>query len=136
MATELEKQARRTGGGKEAMDRTENLAKLESAFLPDAAIYETEGDLFIRLDVPGVEKGGVQIDVDETNTLQIRAKNSFEEPAGILFREFAAGDYYRSFRLGEEFDKESISAKLEDGVLELKVAKKEEAKPKRISIHA
>ncbi|MDB5048024.1 MAG: hypothetical protein JWO30_1095 [Fibrobacteres bacterium] len=138
MATEVEKESRRgrDASKKEAAGTPENLIGLENAYLPDAAIYETEDNLFIRLDIPGVEKGQVQIEVDETNTLQMRAKNGFEEPSGIVFREFVVGDYYRSFRLGEEFDKDGIMAKLEDGVLELTVAKKEEVKPKRISINA
>jgi len=121
---------------KEVVGTTENLVEVKSAFLPDAAIYEAEANLLIRMDLPGVEKGQVHIEVDETNTLQIRAKNGFQEPSGILFREFAVGDYYRSFRLGQEYDKEAIKAKLEDGVLELIVNKKAEVKPKRISIIA
>lgn len=131
MATEVEKKSKR-----EAAGMPENLVEVESSFLPDSAIYETEDNLFIRLDIPGVEKGKVRIEVDETNTLQIKAKNGFEEPSGLLMREFAIGDYYRSFRLGEEFDKDAISARLEDGILELKVSKKEEVKPRRISINA
>jgi len=135
MATDLEKKPRREGG-KEAAGTAENLAGIESAFLPDAAIYETEDGLFIKLDLPGVEKGSVKIEVDETNTLQMRAKNGVGEPAGLLHREFEIGDFYRSFRLGQEFDKDAINAKLEDGVLELTVARKEEVKPRRISISA
>jgi HSP20 family protein len=128
--------SRREGAGKEAVGTAENLVELESAFLPDAAIYESDGRLMIRLDLPGVEKGQVQIEVDETNTLQIRAKNGFQEPPGILFREFSVGDFYRSFRLGQEYDKDAITARLEDGILEVVANKKEETKPKRISIIA
>jgi HSP20 family protein len=141
MAMEVEKPgkreaSRREGQGKEAVGTAENLVEMESALLPDAAIYESDGHLLIRLDLPGVEKGQVQIEVDGTNTLQIRAKNGFREPGGILFREFSVGDYYRSFRLGQEYDKDAITARLEDGVLELVANKKEEVKPKRISIIA
>ncbi|MDB5104992.1 MAG: hypothetical protein JWP91_2681 [Fibrobacteres bacterium] len=136
MATELEKRPRREASKKTAEGNAESLLELQNAFLPDAGIYETEDNLFVRLDLPGVEKGQVQIEVDETNTLQIRARNEFQEPDGIVFREFSVGDYYRSFRLGEEFSKDNISAKLEDGVLELAIPKREEVKPRRISIKA
>jgi HSP20 family molecular chaperone IbpA len=135
MATEVEKKPRRESG-KEAAGTVENLAGIESAFLPDAAIFETEDGLSLKLDLPGVEKGSVKIEVDETNTLQMQARNGFEEPAGILYREFEVGNFYRSFRLGEEFDKDAIHAKLEDGILDLTVGRKEEVKPKRISINA
>lgn len=39
----------------------------------------------------GISKGYVRIDVDETNTLQVRARNEFEEPDGAIFREFVIG---------------------------------------------
>ena len=136
MATEVEKHSRRDPSKKQAKDTAESLLELENAFLPDAAIYETEDNLFVRLDIPGVEKGQVQIEVDENNTLQVRAKNGFQEPEGAVFREFAIGDYYRSFRLGEEFNKDSIAARFDNGVLELTVPKREEVKPRRISIKA
>lgn len=136
MATEVQKQSKRDLSRKEAAGNAENLFELENAYLPDASIYETDDSLFIRLDAPGVEKGQVHIEVDESNNLQIRAKNSFTEPANSIFREFMIGDFFRSFRLSEEFAKDAIVAKLEDGVIELTVPKREEVKPRRISINA
>ena len=138
MATEVEKksQKREPARKKEAGGPAENLVEIENAFLPDASIYENDDNLFVRLDMPGVEKGRVKIEVDETNTLQVRAQNAFVEPIGGAYREFVVGDYYRSFRLGEEFDKDAVNAKLEFGVLELSIPKREEVKPRRISINA
>lgn len=137
MATELEKQPRReTSRKQEAAGSPENLNEIGASYLPDAGIYENEDSLFVRLDVPGVEKGDVSIDIDETNTLQVRAKTKFREPSDIVFQEFEVGDYYRAFRLSEEFEKDKIEAKLENGILEITVPKKEEVKPKRISINA
>jgi len=114
----------------------ENLSSVENSFAPDCDIFETDDSLYLRLDVPGTEKGKVQIEVDETNTLQIQAKSGFEEPGRILSREFRVGDFYRSFRLGDQFDKGKVSAKLENGVLEVAIGKREEVKPKRIQIEA
>jgi HSP20 family protein len=119
-----------------ASSASESLIDVENAELADADIYETDDSLFVKMDLPGVEKGSVQIEVDESNTLQVRAKNSFQEPKGALSKEFEVADYFRSFRLGEEFDKDNIHAKLENGTLELIVAKKEEVKPRRIEIKA
>jgi HSP20 family protein len=109
---------------------------MENAILPDASVFETKDNLFIRLDIPGVEKGKVQIEVDESDVLHIRAENGFEEPEGLEYREFEIGNFYRSFRLWEEFDKDSIAAQFQDGVLEITIPKREEVKPKRISIQA
>ncbi len=131
MATEVSKRTRR-----DASPTAESLVNVENAFLADSDIYETGDGLFLRMDMPGVEKGGAEIAVDEDNVLQVRAKNAFEEPEGALMKGFQLGDYYRSFRLGDMFDKDRISAKLEDGVLEIRVPKREAAKPRRIRISA
>jgi HSP20 family protein len=136
MATEIEKRAKPELSKKASPGSTESLLEMENAILPDAAIYETGDNLFVRLDLPGVEKGGAQIEVDETNTLKVRAANGFKEPEGLDYREFEAGNYYRSFHLGEEFDKDAIQAAFADGVLEIRIPKRESVKPRRISIKA
>jgi HSP20 family protein len=131
MATEIQKGRERRGGSS-----AESLAHAQDAVLADADIYETDDHLILRADLPGVPKGSVQIEVDESNVLQIRAKSAFEEPQGALYREWEPSDFIRSFRIGEEFDKDHIAATLENGTLELKLAKREEVKPRRIEINA
>lgn len=136
MAYEILKRPRREA----ARSSAESLAGAGDAALADADIHEGDDALFLRLDVPGVEKGQVSIAVDESNTLRIKARNAFREPStgkgGILLREFRPTDYYRSFTLGEGFDKDRIAARLEDGVLEITLPKLEAVKPKRIEISA
>ena len=131
MATEVLKRPRR-----EANTSAETLVDAQNAFLADTDIYESDDALYLRLDVPGVEKGKVTVEVDESNTLQVRAKNTFKEPNGVLIREFFPGDYYRAFRLRDVYNKEKISAKLENGILEITVPKLEAVKPKQIEISA
>lgn len=131
MATEVLKRPRR-----EASTSAETLVDAENAFLADTDIYESDDALFVRLDVPGVEKGNVSVEVDEANTLQVRAKSSFQEPKGVLIREFFPGDFYRSFRLRDVYNKEKIAAKLENGILEITIPKLEAVKPKLIEISA
>lgn len=131
MATEVLKRPRR-----EASTSAETLVDAENAFLADTDIYESDDALYVRLDVPGVEKGKVSVEVDEANTLQVRAKSSFQEPKGVLIREFFPGDFYRSFRLRDVYNKEKIAAKLENGILEITIPKLEAVKPKVIEISA
>jgi HSP20 family protein len=131
MATETAKTNR-----KEAGKGRETLINRENSRTPDTDIFENDEYLRLIMDVPGVEKGGVQIEVDENDTLQVRAKNGFKEPDGGALREFEPADYFRSFYLGQEYAKDSITAKLENGVLELTVPKREEVRPRRISINA
>jgi HSP20 family protein len=132
MATEVNKRSRRES----ARAHAENLVNLENAALAEADIFETEDHLYIRADLPGVEKGNVHIEVDEDNTLQIRAKHSFQEPSGPIYKEFEATGFYRSFRLGDGYDKEKISAQIENGTLEIDIPKREEVKPRRIALSA
>ncbi len=132
MATEVSRRGRK----EVSASTTENVSQVSNAYEADADIFSTESELTLYLDLPGVEKGAVEIELDETNTLQIKAKGSVEEPKGLQFREFQIGDFYRAFRLGEEYDRDKVSATLENGVLKVNVPKREEAKPKRIAISA
>jgi len=131
MATEMAKKNRT-----EATKAREHLVDPEQARSPDADIFETEEQLRLILDVPGAEKGEVRIEVDENDTLLVRAKNGFQEPEGRSQREFEPADFFRSFYLGREYDKDAIIAKLENGVLDLTIPKREEVKPRRIQINA
>ena len=116
----------------------EQIVDARNACSPDVDIYSNDDDFSMILvaDLPGVKKGDVSIDIDEKNTLIIRAKTSFEAPEGLVSHQFKVGNYYRAFTLSDEVDKDAISAKLEDGVLEVTIPKREELKPKHISISA
>jgi HSP20 family molecular chaperone IbpA len=51
-------------------------------------------------------------------------------------RQYNVGDYYRAFQLSDQYDKEKISAKFENGLLEITIPRKEESKPRKIEITA
>ncbi|MEO6098614.1 MAG: Hsp20/alpha crystallin family protein [Fibrobacteria bacterium] len=106
------------------------------SFLPDVDVVENGDDLALYIDPPGVAPGGANVEADENNILTVRAKNVFREPEGGIFRQALVGDYYRAFQLGSEFDRNRISAQLKDGVLILRIPKREEARVKRIEITA
>ena len=108
-----------------------------NAFSPDVNIYDNREALIFCIDLPGVHKGDVNVEVDENNVLSIKAKESFKEPEGSsLVKEFAVGNYFRAFTISNEFDKDKISGKLENGVLEIIIPRREEVKPKKIQISA
>ncbi len=106
------------------------------AYSPDVDIFQSDNELLLLVDLPGVEQGSVDINLDEANTLTIRAKNANAEPEGVLMRQFEVGDYYRAFRIGEEFDRAKISGRLKNGLLEVRIPRREETKPRRIEINA
>jgi HSP20 family molecular chaperone IbpA len=132
MSTDLEKR------GKQEVSNTaaEQMNHSGSAYSPDVDIYMNDNEVVFAVDIPGVGKGDVNIQVDETNTLIIKAKNTHKEPENMVLRQYHIGDYYRAFQISDDYDKEQVSATLENGLLHVTVPKKESAKPKRIEINA
>lgn len=111
-----------------AKSETSSLEKMNSNrtrwFSPAVDIYEVEDELVLRADVPGVEDGGVEIQV-ERGVLTLEAMVEHDE---------RQKGYYRQFKLSDRIDADAGSADLRDGVLTLRLPKSEEAKPKRINV--
>lgn len=105
-------------------------------YSPDVDVYDNKDSLIVVMDLPGVAKGDVTIEIDENNVLSVRGKASYQESQGIVVREFDTGDYYRAFSLNDDFNKDAVSAKLDNGVLEITIPRKEEAKPRKVQISA
>ena len=132
MSTELEKREKQ----EVASTTAEQLGHSGPAYSPDVDIYVSDDEALFLAELPGVNKGDVTIEVDETQSLIIRGKNGHRELENPVLRQYRVGNYYRAFQLSDDYDKEKISAKLENGLLEVTIPKKEEAKPKRIEIKA
>jgi HSP20 family protein len=104
-------------------------------FVPATDIFETEDALTVVMEVPGVKKEAVDINV-ENDVLKVEAKI---DPANYedmqpLYTEYNVGHFARSFTLSSKIDRQQIGAKLEDGVLTLTLKKAKEAVPRKISI--
>jgi len=106
-------------------------------FTPAADIFETEKELVLLADMPGVKPEGLDIDLRE-NTLSLSGEVQPFEGADEqkVLAEYAVGKYYRQFTLSEVIDQEKIEAKLDKGVLRLRLPKVEKAKPRKIAIKA
>lgn len=104
-------------------------------FLPTADIYETSGALNVVLEMPGVDKNGVDIRVED-GVLKVEGRLDFSKYQGLqpLYTEYNVGHYSRSFRLSSKIDQNKIAAELNDGVLSLMLPKVEEAKPRTIRV--
>jgi len=100
---------------------------------PAVDIYETEEALHLVADMPGVASDGVEIDLRE-GQLTLHGKGAPVEEAGVQYREFRPGSYYRRFTLSEAIDQEKIEAKLQNGVLEVKLPKVPKAVPRKIQV--
>lgn len=100
-------------------------------------IIEREDGFHIFMDMPGVSKDALSIDLEESE-LVVGGKAACELDAGEKYIEveFGGCEYRRAFKLSEAVDREKIRANLKNGVLELFLPKAEAAQPRRIEIKA
>jgi len=106
-------------------------------FTPEVDIFETEKAITLLADIPGVKPEKLNIDLRD-NILTItgdvdRLEGSDEE---VLVMEYETGRYYRQFTLSEVIDQAKIDAKLNLGVLRLRLPKVAKATPRKIAITA
>jgi len=107
------------------------------AYSPDVDIFASDDEVVFAVDLPGVAKGAVEITVDETNTLSIRAANTHKPPQeGAVMLQYRIGNYYRAFQISDDYDKDKVGAELDNGLLVITIPKKESAKPRKIEIKA
>jgi HSP20 family protein len=104
-------------------------------FMPSADIYEDENALTVILEMPGVDKGNVEVSVED-GVLKVGGRLDFSKYQGLqpLYTEYNIGHYSRSFSLSNKIDQNKISADMKDGVLSLKLPKVQEAKPRTIQV--
>jgi HSP20 family protein len=105
------------------------------AFLPTTDIFETEDALTLVLEMPGVDRGNIDVSV-ENGVLTVEGKINFDKYEGLqpVYSEYNIGPYRRSFRISSRIDQDKIKAEIRDGVITLVLPKAEEAKPRRIEV--
>ena len=114
---------------------TEDKSRIQ-AFTPACDVHDTEGHYLVSLDVPGVAKEDIHIEVKD-NQLWISGERKQEESAsenGRYFVERSYGKFQRAFTLGRNTDSSKIEAAYKDGVLRVVIPKAEAAKPKTVEI--
>jgi HSP20 family protein len=104
-------------------------------FTPAVDIYETEKDIMVLADMPGVKSDALSIDLrDNILTLEGHVEPPEKSEEVDLFREYQTGKYFRQFTLSQVIDQSNIGAELKEGVLRLTLPKVEAATPRKISI--
>ena len=104
-------------------------------FTPAVDIFETEKEITLLADMPGVKPDHLTIDLrDNTLTLSADIEPMDDGDVEKILVEYETGRYYRQFTLGEMINQENIDAKLNDGVLRLTLPKVEKATPKKITV--
>ena len=104
-------------------------------FLPTTDIYETEQALTVVMEMPGVDKGKVEINVKE-GVLTVEGRIDFSKYEALVpvYTEYNIGNFRRSFNLSNSIDQDKIRADMKDGVLTVTLPKAEQAKPRKIAV--
>ena len=103
---------------------------------PKVNVYEYDDKIGIVAEIPGLEKGQLNVDVEEGVLTISGDKHGVweEDGAKVLRRELKSSSFKRSFTLGEMLNGNDIKANFKDGVLSIEIPKIEPAKPKKHSV--
>lgn len=105
-------------------------------FVPRVDIFETEEELVLRADMPGVRPEDVDLRY-ERGELMLHGRVAPRPRAGQpVLREYEEGDFYRVFRVHESIDSSKIEASCRNGVLTIHLPKVEAARPRQVQVRA
>ncbi len=104
-------------------------------FIPAVDIFETDKEITLLADMPGVKAGDLNIDLHENVlTLDSEVKSPEGSEEVDVLREYRTGKYYRQFTVSNVIDQAKIDAEMKDGVLRLRLPKVEAATPRKIAV--
>jgi HSP20 family protein len=106
-------------------------------WMPPVDIYETEDNLVLKAELPGINPNDVEVRVED-NTLFLKGERKFEKEVkeeNLHRVERSYGGFSRTFALPSSINAEKVQAEYKDGILTLTMPKREEAKPKTIKIN-
>ena len=128
------------GHSLEPQEKKELVSKEEKTvparyYVPTTDIYETDEALMVVMEVPGVQKKDLNIDI-ENDVIRVEARIDPTKYAGLdpLYTEYSVGHFTRAFTLSGKVDRQQIKANVEGGVLTLTLPKSKDALPRRIVI--
>ena len=114
----------------------EDTSLLGSQWAPAIDIFDSKDNLVVKADLPGLNKDDINVSIQE-NILTISGEKKQElnvKEDDYLRTERFYGSFHRAITLPIEVDRTKVQASFKDGVLELILSKKEEAKPQQIKI--
>ncbi len=117
-------------------DRTDSDRDVSAVWAPQTDLVETDTNFQLRLDVPGMSKEDIDVNL-QNRTLTVSGERTSErtdEGEEYVRVERAFGTFHRTFTLPDAVDEENIEATYEDGVLSISVPKTEESTRRQIEI--
>lgn len=116
--------------------RGEEKDLMASTWTPSVDIYETENDVVLTAEIPGIEDKDIEIKIEDS-TLSIKGERKLEKETkeeNYHRIERAYGIFYRSFTIPHNVDQDKIQAEHESGVLKITMPRKPELKPQKVKI--
>jgi len=114
-------------------DGRAELTRPGAVFTPPVDILETDGELLLMADVPGVRPEDVDLHF-ENGELVLNARIQRRMPERPLMKEYEEGNFYRVFSVHESIDASRIEAQCKDGVLTVKLPKMDAVRPRQIKV--
>jgi HSP20 family protein len=123
---------------KQTTAQAEKIENRGPVMCPRTDVREIEDHYSVEVDLPGVAPSDVDIQIEDDELRVTATRSDSREAEGqnrnYLMRERVIGTYSRAFRLGNQIDRENIEAKLNDGVLRIRLLKHKSALPRRIAV--
>ena len=110
---------------------------MDQPMRPAVDIFEDDTGITVHADMPGVSRDRLDIHVDN-DSLSIEGRAEIPMPEGMeaLHADIRSTRYQRSFTLSSELEGDKVEASLKDGILTLRIPRREEHKPRRIEVRA
>jgi HSP20 family protein len=119
---------------KKAAKPGDESTKNETCFAPHVDIFETDQEVTVIADMPGVMTEGIELSLED-NILTLQGHRAPLNNTGrIILEEYESGHYLRRFTVAETIDQEKIGASLAEGVLTVRLPKAIPAQPRRIEV--
>jgi HSP20 family protein len=127
--------ARTESNGGVSTENNGRAVSAESALRPAVDIFETDEGITLQADLPGVSKDRLNLRI-EGNSLLVEGRIGIapQDQMQPLYADVRSATYRRTFLLSNEFEASSIDANLKDGVLTVRIPKRQELRPRRIEV--
>ena len=120
---------------KRELQQAEERTEAGRFFSPYADIHENDRAVIVALEVPGVDKDAIDIQLEKgVLTVKGTVNAAKYESLRPIYSEYNIGNYVRTFAVSPKIDASAISATVTDGVLRIELPKAKEALPRRIAV--
>ncbi|TVR34935.1 MAG: Hsp20/alpha crystallin family protein [Spirochaetaceae bacterium] len=103
---------------------------------PVGNIWEEEGKVMLRLEMPGVTKDNIELRIENDQLFVRGHRDMHDEDQSYVIRERVRGDFAQTYTLDDTIDRERIDARMERGILTVTLHLKEAVKPRKIEVKA